>query len=387
MIKLSNKANCCGCEVCVNICPQKCIKMIEDSEGFRYLEIDYNKCIDCGLCEKRCPFIKEAKKDYIKSLEFYAGYNKDNDILKQSSSGGIFWLLAQNIILKNGIVYGVTQNDTYDVCFQRATKIEQCINFRGSKYLQAKINGIYKMVKEDLENKSVVLFSGTPCQIAGLYNYLNKKYDNLYTCDVVCHGVPSNKVYNKFIKYIEDKNKKKVKNIKWRDKVCGWGPNRITIYFDDNSSITTTSKNNMFQNGFLNNLYLRPSCYECKYAKLPRIGDISLADFWGYEGNLKQINNNKGISAIIISSDNGKKLFNEIKDNIEYHEVTEEFLTTRSRHSYKPPIKNNRRDEFFKDINKKNFYRLAKKYKMKNSKTNEVIAKIKRKIKKKGLSK
>lgn len=211
MIKLVEKSNCCGCEVCVNVCPQKCIKMVEDEEGFRYLDIDYKKCIDCGLCEKRCPVLKEAKKDYIESLEFYAGYNKNDEILKQSSSGGIFWLLAQNIIKNNGIVYGVIQNSTYDVCFQRATNLEECTKFRGSKYLQAKVNGIYRLVKEDLDKGCKVLFSGTPCQIAGLYNYLNKKYDNLYTCDVVCHGVPSNKVYRKFIEYIEQKIIKKSK--------------------------------------------------------------------------------------------------------------------------------------------------------------------------------
>lgn len=209
-----------------------------------------------------------------------------------------------------------------------------------------------------------------------------KDYNNLYTIDVVCHGVPSNKVYKKFIENLERKKKNKVRNIRWRDKIKGWGPNRITIFFEDGEKNTTTSRQNRFQTGFLNNLYLRNSCYQCRYARLPRISDISLADFWGYDGKLLDENKNKGISAVIISTKKGQDIFNEIKENLTYHGVEENYLTSRSRHVYLHPEENTQRDYFFKDLDKMSFNRLSKKYKMKNSETLFYINRLKAKIKK-----
>lgn len=379
MLEIKNKADCCGCEACKNICPQKCITMKEDEEGFRYPIIDKEKCINCNLCEKVCPLKKEIQnKDLLKKTEFLAAYNKDDEILKKSSSGGIFWLLAEWIFENNGIVYGVIQEDTYNVKFSRAENKNEAEKIRGSKYLQAEVNDIYSLVKADLENSKLVLFSGTPCQVAALYKFLNKEYSNLYTVDVVCHGVPSNAVYRKYIEFMEKQNNKKVTNIKWRDKVNGWGPNRITLYFDDNTTKTTISRENPFQIGFLDNVYLRPSCYECKYAKLPRIADISLADFWGYDKELLKNNNNKGLSIIVVSSNKGNTLLKNIEKNIIYHEVEEEYVKSKSRHVYIHPIKNKRRTNFFEDFNKMSFDNLAKKYMKKTS----VIKKIKISIKK-----
>lgn len=382
MIEINKKTECCGCEACANVCPKNCIKMVYDEEGYRYAKVDKENCINCGLCEKVCPIKNEPKKTYLDDLKYYAGYNNDDAALAKSSSGGIFWLLADFIFKKNGIVYGVVQDSTFDVRFERTTSHEQAEKLRGSKYLQANVNDTYRLVKNDLDENKEVLFSGTPCQVAGLYNYLKKQYDNLYTCDVVCHGVPSDKVYKKFISYIEETNKKKVKNIKWRDKTNGWGPNKIVIYFTDGSSIITTSRENMFQTGFLDNLYLRPSCYECKYARLPRIGDISLADFWGYDGELVEKNNNKGLSAIIVSSEKGQVLFNSIEKSITYHPVSKEYLIKRSRHSYIHPEENENREKFFSEIDSESFINLAKKYNLKRNKYKVFLSKVKRRIKK-----
>lgn len=381
MIEIKEKENCCGCEACVNICPHNCIKMVEDEEGFRYPVIDKEKCINCGACNKVCPMIEEPDKKSLKDSLFYAAYNRNDEDLKNSSSGGIFFLLAREILNDNGTVYGVIQDSTYDVHFERATTLEECKKMRGSKYLQANVNETYKNVKKDLLSGKSVLFSGTPCQVAALYKFLNKNYEKLFTVDVVCHGVPSNRVYRKFIKYKEEKNNSKVVNIKWRDKVHGWGPNRITLFFDNGKKLTTMSRQNEFQLGFLNNLYLRNSCYVCKYAKLPRIGDISLADFWGYTGKLETTNENKGLSAVIVSSNKGEQLFEKIKGYIYYHSVDKEFITSRSRHVYTHPLENKKRNDFFKDLDDMNFNSLCRKYHMKDSKIKNFMLPLKKKIK------
>lgn len=380
MIEITQKDKCCGCEVCKNVCPQKCIYMKEDEEGFRYPVIDKEKCTNCHLCEKKCPILHEVNNNYIPTVKCYAAYNRNDETLKKSSSGGIFFLLSEQIIKNNGVVYGVVQNSTFEICFERASTIEECERFRGSKYLQAEIGKAYILAKKDLLQGKPVLFSGTPCQIAGLYSFLGKDYNQLYTCDVVCHGVPSNAVYRKFIAYIESKYKKTVANIKWRDKVKGWGPNRITIYFSDNSVITTTSQDNIFQKGFLDNIYLRQSCYNCLYARLPRIGDISLADFWGYDDKFINENNNKGLSAVVISTQKGIEILEKIKPQIYFHEVEIEYLKQRSRHVYCHPEENKQREDFFKDFQKMKFEKVAKKYKMKSSQLVKFIKKVKRRI-------
>lgn len=382
MLEIKDKSECCGCEACANICPNHCITMVEDEEGFRYPKIDKEKCVNCGLCEKVCPIKNEVKKDdNLSKLQFFAAYSKENKILQKSSSGGIFSLLANYVLEKKGIVYGVTQEGTYDVKFIRVDKEEELEKLRGSKYLQAKVNNIYSQVIQDLKTDRYVLFSGTPCQVAALYKTLGKnKYEKLFTTDVVCHGVPSNAVYRTYIAEMEKKFKKKVVAIKWRDKSYGWGPNRVTLYFDDNSKYTTISRENPFQTGFLDNIYLRPSCYKCLYAKLPRIGDISLADFWGYDGKLLEENDNKGISAIIVSSEKGAELFESIKEDLIWEEVNEKYLTDRCRHAYIHPEENSERENFFKDFKNMKFKKLARKYNMEKPMVMKVLKKIKRKV-------
>ena len=381
MIEIKEKDQCCGCEACKNICPKQCITMVEDEEGFRYPHIDKEKCINCGLCERVCPILHESSNTNLKKeTEFFAAFNNEEDTIKNSSSGGVFSLLAENILSKNGVVYGVIQEDVYKVKFIRAENKEKLNKIRGSKYLQANIEDMYIEAKKDLEEGKKVLFSGTPCQIAGLYNVLGKENDNLLTVDVVCHGVPSDAVYREYINYVEEKNKKQVINIKWRDKIQGWGPNRITLYFNDGTTETKTSSQNPFQTGFLKNIYLRPSCYKCKYAKLPRIGDISLADFWGYNGKLLEKNKNRGLSILIISSKKGKRIFDEISKNMTLEKVSEDYVKSKSRHVYLHPEENEKRAKFFKDFKKMKFKTIKIKYGMEDLFFIKLLKKIKRKI-------
>lgn len=363
MIKIYDKTKCSGCKACQNVCPKDCIYTSIDKEGFTYPATDISQCIECNLCNKACPIENNFARNENYDSQYYGAYNKDVDIMRDSSSGGIFWILARDIIDRDGTVYGAELRDCFTVEHNRAETLDSCEKFRKSKYLQSDIGYNFKKAKMDLDSGREVLFSGTPCQIAGLYSFLGKDYDNLVTCDVVCHGVPSKSVFNKYIGELNEKMGDKAVSICWRDKRYGWGPNRVSIQFQSGEELITTSQENPYQKGFLDNLYLRPICYECPYAKLPRISDVSLADFWGYEGSLTNINNNNGLSIVIISSDKGKSVFNKIQDQCEIEVVAEEYVRQKSRHAYMPPVYNSKREQFFHDLEGYNFLdELSKKY-------------------------
>lgn len=211
MIVIDAKTKCSGCRACQNICPKQCIDMILDKEGFMYPQVDESQCVDCGLCNKVCPVENKFYRNEDYSCDYYAAYNKENDVMLNSSSGGIFWLLAKNVIDKNGIVYGAELQSNFNVAHNRAETLVECIRFRKSKYLQSSIGDSFRQAKIDLDNGREVLFTGTPCQIAGLYSYLQKEYDNLVTCDVLYHDVLLKKflmniLLNSFIVYLEYKS-------------------------------------------------------------------------------------------------------------------------------------------------------------------------------------
>ena len=369
MINIIKKSNCSGCGVCVSVCPKQAISMQLDEEGFLYPKINKDLCIDCSLCNKFCPKENKFEKNKNYSCEFFAAYNKNKQIAIDSSSGGIFWSFVEYIIKNNGVVYGVELGKNFNVFHSRATTLNDALKFRKSKYLESNTNNIYKKVKEDLKNDRLVLFSGTPCQIAGLYCFLGKEYEKLYTCDVVCHGVPSKKVFNKYIAELNSKENSNAISMCWRDKEnAGWGPNHVSINFENGKKLTSTSLDNPYQKGFLLNFYLRPSCYVCNWAKLPRVGDISLADFWGYTGELLEQNKNSGISVIVVSSRKGKDLFEKCNNSFIYHSVSKEYVISKSRHVYKHPKFRFARKYFFKDLEKYSFDFISKKYLYSNQK-------------------
>ena len=336
--ELVGKEACCGCYACYNACPQKCISFEMDMGGFQYPLVDEEKCIHCDKCRKVCPWMREGDRNDPANHQYYAAYNKDEEILKKSSSGGMFFALAQHIIEdRNGVVYGACAGDRFDIHHERAESLRECNGFLGSKYLQSKIGDTFAQCRLDLENGRTVLFSGTPCQIAGLYAYLGRDYDDLYTVGVICHGVPSKTIFDKFILEKEAGRSSRVVSYRWRDKTNGWGPNHISIVYENGGKEITTSQENPFQKGFLDNLYLRPTCYHCKYARIPRMEDISLADFWGYTGPLTKGNENGGLSLVVVTNAKGAGLFEEISDGIVYEKVTEGLAKSKSRHLSKMP--------------------------------------------------
>lgn len=328
---LCDKKNCCGCGVCVEICHQNAIELVEDKYGFVYPSIDETKCLKCGMCKKMCSYQNDiSKKNVIKS--FAAKTNEEYII--NSASGGIFSNIASNFILDGGIVYGCSmefENSISKVKHIRIEEINEIYKLQGSKYVQSSMVGIYKRIKEDLLNEKKVLFSGTPCQVAAVINYTkNIKKGNLYTIDLICHGVPSQKMFNDYILVLKSKKKyNEINNFKFRDKTYKEGMNASVSYknkVNENRISIINSHFSSYYQLFLKSEIYRENCYSCKYAGEERMGDLTLGDFWGLYDVHSELKNNKkfeidkGISCIICNSSNGLELINRYINNCELYE-------------------------------------------------------------------
>lgn len=362
-IDIQKKENCCGCGACVKACDRGCISMYIDEEGFAYPQVETKICINCGECLRKCHLVNTIQNNNSVGPSCYVAFNKDDIKIKEGSSGGVFQSLYEAIYDMKGVVYGAALDSGFEIRHHRVTNREEARVFRKSKYLQSDTGNTFLLAKRDLEVGRIVLFSGTPCQIGGLYGYLGKEYPNLYTVDLVCHGVPSKKVFKKYLEAMEKKYNSKPISICWRDKRDGWGPNKISLKFADGREVLTTSLGCLMQTGFLHNLYLRPSCYQCKYAAIPRIADISLGDFWGYDKKLAVENCNKGLSMIIVSNEKGQYLFDQIREKIYIERAELEYCKEKSIHLANAPLENEKRDGFMMDLKKgMGFKDLSKKY-------------------------
>ena len=334
MIEVIEKSKCCGCSACMQICPKQCISMERDEEGFFYPQVNQSACIDCGLCANICHELHPFEKQ--KPLQVYAAINKNNDIRIKSSSGGIFSHLAENVISRyNGVVFGAKFDANWQVIIDYSETTEVLELFRGSKYVQAQVGTSYVDTERFLKEGRIVLFSGTPCQIAGLHHFLRRKYDNLLTVDVVCHGVPSPKVWDRYLSEITDNLKNTIQRIEFRDKENGWKRYSLAIdYVKQGEYVHESSwhKTNSYMQAFLKNLILRPSCYACK-AKYGRSGsDITIADFWGIQQINPGMDDDKGTGLVMINTEKGAKmidfsqiLFHEEKydDALQYNPAIE----------------------------------------------------------------
>lgn len=341
MININEKKDCCGCNACVQICPKHCITMFPDIEGFLYPQVDFDICVGCGLCVEVCPVINQNESRL--PLAVYAAKNKNEEIRLKSSSGGIFTLLAEKIIKEKGVVFGARFDENWNVIHDYTETIEGLEWFRGSKYVQSVIGNNLKKAKQFLTEGRKVLFSGTPCQIAGLKKYLRKEYENLLAVEVVCHGVPSPKVWRDYIEYKRAKRgtgKNSVSSslnelpvvtgISFRDKSNGWkkygfkisyaafkaAENTVSKSVISNSEITPFNED-LFMKGFLKNLYLRPSCYHCAARQGKSGADISIADYWGVQSIHPELDDDKGTGLVLINTKHGVNYFNSIKDQID----------------------------------------------------------------------
>ena len=377
MINISDKSKCSGCHSCASICPKNCIEMVVDNEDLLYPQIDTSKCVNCGLCEKSCPIItrKEINKTE-NDISAFAAYTKNEEIRLNSSSGGLFTEIATYVINNGGAVFGAAFNEDFSVSHQSATTVEELAKFRGSKYVQSTIGNTYNEVKSILKEGKLVLFTGTPCQIGGLYSYLNKDYDNLITQDIICHGAPSPMVWKKYKEYQENKNGSKLQSVQFRNKDTGWKTYSVVFSFENGSKCMQKSENDMYIRSFISNLCLRPSCYDCSFKTAIRQSDITLADFWGIENVIPEMDNDKGNSLLLINSQKGKALFEKIKDNITYKEADLNEALKYNSAATQSVQKPQNRDLFISTIKKEGFEKIQDKFFKKT-----MLTKIKIKIK------
>lgn len=322
MITIKEKRECCGCGACVQVCPKQCICISADNEGFLYPQVDSTICTNCRLCEKVCPSLNVNGP--IPPLIVYAAKCRNENIRMKSSSGGIFTLLAERIISEGGVVFGAKFDESWNVVHDYTETIAGLEAFRGSKYVQSVIGNNYRKAKQFLGEGRKVLFSGTPCQIAGLKKILKKEYTNLLTVDVVCHGTPSPLIWQDYLTYRRTrailKNKvelPQIADISFRDKTSGWKNFGFKICFSDSCQITPFNKD-LFMRGFLKNLYIRPSCYYCVARQGGSGSDISIADYWGAQSIHPELDDDKGVGLVLIYSKQGLTIFDQIKNNITY---------------------------------------------------------------------
>lgn len=350
---VSDKSFCCGCSACYDVCSKSAITMIEDKEGFEYPVIDKDKCIDCGLCTKVCP--TKNKKNNQSLLEAYAAYNTDENIRLKSSSGGVFTLLAEDVLNNQGVVYGAAFDKNFEVQHIRVESVEGLERLRGSKYVQSKLDGIYNLCKKDLEMGKQVLFTGTPCQVFALKSFLRKDYDNLVCMDIICHGVPSRMVWRKYLEYRVNFAKSKIEQIAFRLKNEGWKQYAIKFTFANSTAYCQNFQDDIFMRGFLRDLYLRPSCYNCQFKTKERVSDITVADFWGIDKIYPEWDDDKGMTLLIVHSSTGKKVLEKIEPKLFLKSVNIDEAIKFNTSMVKSIAINKNRESFFKsNIDAKN---------------------------------
>lgn len=303
MIHIVDKKDCCGCGACAQRCPRKCITMQSDKEGFAYPVFDTKQCTNCGLCNKVCPVINQLPAQ--PPIATYAATNSNGAIREQSSSGGIFTLLAEETINKGGVVFGAAFNEEWQVEHICVDNINDTKKLRGSKYVQSHISNSYAMAEKFLKEGKEVLFSGTPCQVAGLKKYLRKEYKNLKTVDFVCHGTPSPEVWKMYLHEVCRANDiENITDIQFRNKTEGWKKYSFVIKYIDSEGNRCEFRecmgNNLYMKCFLSDLCLRPSCYQCPVRNGKSGSDITLGDLWGAENICPEFDDNRGLSLVMI---------------------------------------------------------------------------------------
>lgn len=305
------KAECCGCNACAEICPKHCIQMIEDAKGFLYPQVDSAICIECSVCDNVCPMdVSNISLKY--PLKALAAWNKNRQEHLLSSSGGAAYVFSSYILDKGGVVYGCT-SDEIDICHIRVEDHTDLSKLQGSKYVQSNVCGLFKDVKNDLKSGKSVLFIGTPCQVAGLKNYIKHIPEHLYLVDLICHGVPSKKMLHDHIKHIA--NRRVVQKISFR-KGNDYRLSIQTVNFSYEVSLWETPYKDLYLKGFIEGMISRPSCYKCPFACPTRVSDITIGDFWGLKNaELLPEETRDGVSLLLPMTDKGLNLVQAVESN------------------------------------------------------------------------
>lgn len=347
------KNSCVGCQSCEQICPSKAIAMKANEEGFLYPYVDEEKCLNCSLCVKHCP-TQSLNNNTANPRAVYAFREKNDAQIMQSASGGVGVLAAQKIIEKGGVAYGAAYDEHFNVKHIRVDVLKDLPKIQSSKYVQSDMNNAYSQVLSDLRDGKIVLFSGTPCQIDGLRFFLGKEYENLYTLDLICHGVPSPKFFKKYLEYQNKQEKEKVIYFNFRSKdKRGWG----TQYLLKTKTKTKTKTLSLDRYGkhFMAGDCYRECCYQCAYANIHRVGDLTIGDFWGIGKSHPEFYSEKGVSSVFVNTVKGQLLFDIIKDDALVIDATLEEAMVKQGNLIHPTKRPQKRDAFYTNIDRDNF--------------------------------
>ncbi len=365
ILKMNINKECSGCRACENICPKNSISFVENDEGFLIPTIDENTCINCGLCYKKCPQLNSVnilESFKLSKQEVYASKAKDKGILLESSSGGVFTIIAMEIIKNNGVVFGCTFDENFVARHIAVKTVEDLEKLRGSKYVQSNTMKTFLETKEYLKKGIPVLYSGTPCQIAGLRAFLGKSYDKLITIDLICHGVPSPKLFSEYLADFESKNDEKIEkyDFRYKEKTGSSKCNRIITNKKTRAYVYQCDS---YYKSFSDEKTYRECCYSCKYTNTKRIGDITIGDYLGYELFHPERDSSLGISVVLVNTIIGKKIFDKVKDTYltTYNSTLDEAIY--KQYTLKKPSKRpSCRSEFYKDLNSIGYTKTMKKY-------------------------
>lgn len=357
MIKINDPADCCGCTACASICNHDAISMEPDALGFLYPKVDESKCTNCGLCEKVCAFNDNYDKSWnLPKPDAYAARHKDMNEIMKSRSGAAFVAISDYILERGGVVYGAGYKDHFRVAHKRATTKEERDEFRGSKYVQSDLTGVFRQVKQDLKNGLTVLFSGTPCQTSGLNSYVGKKLrENLVLIDIVCHGVPGPYLWRDYLAYLEKKQGDTISVVNFRDKEeFGWKAHRETFKFVNGGKM-------IFTYLFYKHIMFRRSCGKCHFCNTTRPSDITIADFWGWEKTDRHFNeDDKGCSLVLVNTEKGRKIFREA--SLQMNVIPTELEKCLQTHLRKPSGLHPSSKQFMRDYTDYGFIYVMKKY-------------------------
>lgn len=327
MIQITNKIDCCGCTACFNACPKQAIEMKPDSEGFLYPSVDENKCIQCGLCDRVCPI----KNDTLKEEHDPQGYivrNKDAAIVKDSTSGGSFTVFAKHIFANNGVVFGAGYDSEMNVVCKKATNLDELAEMRGSKFVQSKLDTTYSEIKKLLNEGTLVMFTGTPCQVGGLVSFLGKKPENLLCVDFVCRGVPSPKLWRNYIDMMQAKYKSKIVAAKFKNKTYGYHATTMKIDFENGKTWYGSGRIDPMMKSFVSEMASRPSCGQCHFKGIRRPSDITMFDCYEFAKITGKHDDDLGYTSLFIHSEKGNQYFKAVKNDFDVLEVPVSELVT-----------------------------------------------------------
>jgi coenzyme F420-reducing hydrogenase beta subunit len=354
-IYLARPEQCTGCAACANVCPVSALTMKTDAHGFVVPTMDETLCIDCYKCQKVCPVLKNPQGS-IMVPSCYAAMAKD-EIRRASSSGGIFSLLAKFMLLKGGVVCGATMDENLHVKHVCISSVSDLPQIQGSKYVQSDIGMVYRQVESYLKQGKNVLFSGCPCQVAGLKKFLGKYYTDLFLVDILCHGVPSQQIFQKYLN--ENAELTNVQSVQFRDKTQGWVCNTLTLKLKDGTQLIHSYEKSEFERGLHNNLFLRESCYDCPFCDFPRQGDLTLGDFWGIEQFEKALNDQKGTSLILVNSEKGQQMLEQVRGEMSLCTPVPLEYALKNNRLHSKIVKHPGRDRFWELFKKYSFTKAA----------------------------